>query len=60
MIIDTSALVAILRNEPEAKDCAVTIESNPIRNSSVMPFPSKRHELTSRFNCESYTKLQRA
>jgi hypothetical protein len=24
----------------------------PRRNSSVMPFPSKRHELTSLFNCE--------
>ena len=31
MIIDTSALIAILRDEPEAKDCARAIERNPIR-----------------------------
>jgi ribonuclease VapC len=38
MIIDTSALVAILRNEPEAKDCAVAIERNPIRRLSAVNF----------------------
>ena len=38
MIIDTSALVAILRNEPEAKDCAVAIERNRIRRVSAANF----------------------
>src|SRR5712675_1268095 len=38
MIIDTSALVAILRAEPEAKDCAVAIERNQIRRVSAANF----------------------
>lgn len=38
MIIDTSALVAILRNEPEAKDCALAIERNPTRRVSAANF----------------------
>jgi Ca2+-binding RTX toxin-like protein len=36
MIIDTSALVAILRDEPEAKDCALAIERNPTRRVSAV------------------------
>jgi ribonuclease VapC len=38
MIIDTSALVAILRDEPEAKDCALAIERNPTRRVSAANF----------------------
>jgi ribonuclease VapC len=38
MIIDTSALVAILRDEPEAKDCALAIERNPNRRVSAANF----------------------
>jgi len=38
VIIDTSALVAILRDEPEAKDCAIAIERNPIRRVSAANF----------------------
>jgi ribonuclease VapC len=38
MIIDTSALVAILRDEPEAKDCTLAIERNPIRRVSAANF----------------------
>jgi ribonuclease VapC len=38
MIIDTSALIAILRNEPEAKDCALAIERNQIRRVSGANF----------------------
>src|SRR5882757_10744976 len=38
MIIDTSALVAILRNEPEARECAVAIASNQIRRVSAANF----------------------
>src|SRR3954454_20395980 len=38
MIIDTSALIAILRNEPEAKDCALAIEQNQIRRVSAANF----------------------
>src|SRR6267154_1282405 len=38
MIIDTSALIAILRNEPEAKDCALAIERNQIRRVSAANF----------------------
>jgi ribonuclease VapC len=38
MIIDTSALIAILRDEPEAKDCARAIERNPIRRLSAANF----------------------
>jgi ribonuclease VapC len=38
LIIDTSAIVAILRDEPEAKDCALAIERNPIRRVSAANF----------------------
>jgi ribonuclease VapC len=38
MIVDTSALIAILRNEPEAKDCALAIERNQIRRVSAANF----------------------
>jgi ribonuclease VapC len=38
MIIDTSALVAILSDEPEAKDCALAIERNPTRRVSAANF----------------------
>jgi ribonuclease VapC len=38
VIIDTSALIAILRNEPQAKDCAVAIERDPIRRLSAANF----------------------
>jgi len=38
VIIDTSALVAILRDEPEAKDCALAIERNRIRRVSAANF----------------------
>jgi ribonuclease VapC len=38
MIIDTSALVAILRDEREAKDCALAIERNPTRRVSAANF----------------------
>src|SRR5437762_13440683 len=38
MIIDTSALIAILRNEPEAKHCALAIERNPVRRVSAANF----------------------
>lgn len=38
MIVDTSALIAILRNEPEAQRCALTIETHPIRRMSAANF----------------------
>src|SRR5882757_387865 len=38
MIIDTSALIAILRAEPETQDCAVAIERNQIRRVSAANF----------------------
>ena len=38
MINDTSALIAILRNEPEAKHCALAIERNEIRRVSAANF----------------------
>src|SRR2546423_518625 len=38
MIIDTSALIAILRNEPEAKNCALAIERNESRRVSAANF----------------------
>ena len=38
MIIDTSALIAILRDEPQAKECAVAIERDPIRRLSAANF----------------------
>jgi ribonuclease VapC len=38
MIVDTSAVIAILRNEPEAQVCAVAIESARIRRMSAVSF----------------------
>jgi ribonuclease VapC len=38
MIIDTSALIAILRDEPEAKHCAFVIEGNANRRLSAANF----------------------
>ena len=38
MIIDTSALIAILRGEPEAKDCALAIEMSANRRLSAANF----------------------
>lgn len=38
MIIDASALIAILRDEPEAADCAAVIEAAPRRRISAANF----------------------
>ncbi|OSI67431.1 VapC toxin family PIN domain ribonuclease [Bradyrhizobium canariense] len=38
MIVDTSALIAILRKEPEAQRCALAIETHPIRRMSAANF----------------------
>ena len=38
MIIDTSALVAILRDEPQAEICARAIESATVRRVSAVNF----------------------
>jgi ribonuclease VapC len=38
MIIDASALIAILRDEPEAADCAVSIEAATSRRVSAANF----------------------
>jgi ribonuclease VapC len=38
MIIDTSALIAILRDEPEAAACARAIETAPVRRLSAVTF----------------------
>lgn len=38
MIIDTSALIAILRDEPDAKDCALAIERSTKRRLSAANF----------------------
>lgn len=38
MIIDTSALVAILRDEPDAMGCAKSIEKAPIRRLSAASY----------------------
>jgi ribonuclease VapC len=38
MIIDASALIAILRNEPEAASCAAAIEDAPERRISAVNF----------------------
>ena len=38
MIIDTSAIIAILRNEPGAKDCALAIEISSVRRMSAANF----------------------
>lgn len=38
MIIDTSAVIAILRDEPEATDCAAAIEAAIVRRMSAANF----------------------
>lgn len=38
MIVDTSALIAILRDEPEARDCALAIEKSADRRLSAANF----------------------
>ncbi|WP_448041549.1 type II toxin-antitoxin system VapC family toxin [Bradyrhizobium liaoningense] len=38
MIVDTSALLAILRNEPDAQRCALAIETHPTRRMSAANF----------------------
>ena len=38
MIIDTSAVIAILRSEAEAEDCARAIEANTVRRMSAANF----------------------
>jgi ribonuclease VapC len=38
MIVDTSAIIAILRNEPEATGCARAIADAPIRRVSTVNF----------------------
>lgn len=38
MIVDTSALIAILRDEPEARACAEAIEAAPNRRMSATNF----------------------
>ena len=38
MIVDTSAVIAILRAEPEAEVCAQAIESDPVRRISAANF----------------------
>ena len=38
MIVDTSAIIAILRNEPEADSCARAIESSAVRRISAANF----------------------
>ena len=38
MIIDTSVLIAILRDEPDAKDWAIAIEQSAIRRLSAANF----------------------
>lgn len=38
MIVDTSALIAILRDEPEAAFCAMAIENAPVRRVSAANF----------------------
>jgi len=38
MIVDTSALIAILRDEPEARACAAAIEGSAIRRVSAANF----------------------
>src|SRR6202051_4228895 len=38
MIIDTSALIAILRDEPDARDCALAIEKSRNRRLSAANF----------------------
>ena len=38
MFVDTSALIAILRNEPEAEACARAIENGFVRRTSAANF----------------------
>jgi len=38
VIIDTSALTAILRNEPDARACALAIDSSPVCRISAVNF----------------------
>jgi ribonuclease VapC len=38
MIVDTSALIAVLRDEPEAVSCAHTIENSAVRRVSAANF----------------------
>jgi ribonuclease VapC len=38
MIVDTSALIAILRDEPEAVSCAHAIENSALRRLSAANF----------------------
>ena len=38
MIVDTSAAIAILRDEPEAEDCARAIENSTVRRISAANF----------------------
>ena len=38
MIVDTSALIAILRDEPEALSCAQAIENSSVRRVSAANF----------------------
>ena len=38
MIVDTSALIAILRDEPEAPACAHAIENSAVRRVSAANF----------------------
>lgn len=38
MIVDTSAVIAILRDEPEAEDCARAIENSNVRRISAANF----------------------
>ena len=38
MIVDTSALIAILRDEPEAQECARAIENSAVRRVSAANF----------------------
>jgi ribonuclease VapC len=38
MIVDTSAIIAILRDEPEATACARAIEHAPVRRVSAVTF----------------------
>ena len=38
MIVDTSAVIAILRDEPEAEDCARAIENSNVHRISAANF----------------------
>jgi ribonuclease VapC len=43
VIVDTSALIATLRDEPEAVACAKAIEAAPIRRTSAANFRRSRN-----------------